>query len=134
LIDLYSMMTKPERVDTKENKGLHWVGATFDHSPLVAGIASLSSMQQDVLSARALALNTWKGRVSTGEYSFNKIIPLAYGPVIANTGEEIELRVMMAAFDSDNQPTVTTSQGAVSEVKDGQGFVKIKVAGGAEMN
>jgi len=91
----------------------------------------LSSMQQDILSARALAMAHLKSKVSTGEYSFNKIVGLAYGPQIANTGDEVELKVMMAAFDSDNQPTVT-GPGAIT-VANGQGILKTKVAGGAEM-
>jgi gliding motility-associated protein GldM len=136
LIDLYAMMSKPERVDIKDVKGLHWVGATFDHSPLVAGIASLSSLQQDILSARALALNTWKSRVTTGEYSFNKIAPLAYGQPIANTGDSVYLKVMMAAYDSDNQPAVVITEGAdgatIKYPGDGQGIVGFKVGGGAE--
>lgn len=134
LIDLYSMLSKNERVDVGEQKGLHWLGATFDHSPLVAGIASLSSMEQEILSARALALSTWKGRVSTGEYSFNKIQALAYGPAIANSGDEVELQVMMAAFDSDNQPKVEVTQGGgtVTYPGNGQGIVGFRISGGSD--
>lgn len=136
LIDLYAMLSKNERVDTKVDKGLHWIGETFDHSPLVAGIASLSSLQQDILSARALALNTWKGRVTTGEYSFNKITALAYGQPIANTGDSVYLQVMMAAYDSDNQPVVVISEGADGATTkypgNGQGVVGFKVGGGTE--
>lgn len=131
LSDLYINLTKPERVKVHDMDGIHWIGATFDHSPLVAAVASLTSMQQDVLSARAYALAHLKSKVSTGEYSFNKIMPLAYGPAIANTGDEVELKVMMAAFDSDNQPEVT-GPGAIT-VAGGQGTLKTKVAGGAEM-
>lgn len=134
LIDLYMGLTKPEKNEVHEQKDVHWVGMTFDHSPLVAGVAALSSLQQDVLSARALALASYKSKVSTGEYSFNKIMPLAYGPAIANSGDEIELKVMMAAFDSDNQPTVTVD-GNPEKIKgvDGIGIVKMK-AGGSDMN
>lgn len=131
LSDLYINLTKPERVKVHDMDGIHWIGATFDHSPLVAAVASLTSMQQDILSARAYALAHLKSKVSTGEYSFNKIMPLAYGPAIANTGDEVELKVMMAAFDSDNQPEVT-GPGAIT-VAGGQGTLKTKVAGGAEM-
>lgn len=131
LTDLYINLTKPERVKVHDMDGIHWIGATFDHSPLVAAVASLTSLQQDVLSARAYALAHLKSKVSTGEYSFNKIMPLAYGPAIANTGDEVELKVMMAAFDSDNQPEVT-GPGAIT-VAGGQGTLKTKVAGGAEM-
>ncbi|MCH2224528.1 MAG: hypothetical protein MK066_07135 [Crocinitomicaceae bacterium] len=133
LQDLYMMLTKQEKSEVHEVEGVHWIGSTFDHAPLVAALASLSSMQQDILSARALALAHWKGKVSTGEYSFNKIMPLAYGPAVANAGDEVELQVMMAAFDSDNQPTVTSSTGAVTYPGNGQGIVKFK-AGGATMN
>lgn len=135
LIDLYMMLTKKEKNEVHDMKGVHWVGATFDHSPLVAGIASLSSLQQDILAARALALAHYKSKVSTGEYSFNKIMPLAYGPVVANNGDDVELQVMMAAFDSDNQPKVVVNEGATAEVTypgNGQGVVKFK-AGGSTM-
>ncbi|MGV3611660.1 MAG: GldM family protein [Fluviicola sp.] len=131
LTDLYINLTKPERVKVHDLEGIHWIGATFDHAPLVAAVASLTSLQQDVLAARAYALAHLKSKVSTGEYSFNKIMPLAYGPAIANTGDEVELKVMMAAFDSDNQPEVT-GPGAIT-VGGGQGTLKTKVAGGAEM-
>lgn len=131
LQDIYVNLTKPERMKVHDMDGVHWIGATFDHSPLVAALASLSSMQQDILSARALALAHLKSKVSTGEYSFNKIVGLAYGPSIANTGDEVELKVMMAAFDSDNQPEVT-GPGAIT-VEGGQGTLKAKVSGGAEM-
>lgn len=132
LQDIYINLTKPEKVKVHEQDGVHWIGATFDHSPLVAAVASLSSMQQDVLSARAMALAHLKSKVTTGEYSFNKIVGLAYGPAIANSGDEVEIKVMMAAFDSDNQPTVT-GPGAIT-VENGQGTIKLKVSGSSEMN
>lgn len=135
LIDLYMMLTKKEKNEMHGEKGIHWIGKTFDHSPIVAAIASLSSLQQDVLSARALALAHWKGKVSTGEYSFNKIMPLAHGDLIANAGDSVHIKVMMAAFDSYNQPKVVITEGVENPSiinKDGQGIVGFKVSGGAE--
>ena len=135
LIELYMMLTKQEKGKVHDIDGVHWMGATFDHSPLVAAVASLSAMQQDILAARAYALAHWKSKVSTGEYSFNKIMPLAYGPSVANSGDDLELQVMMAAFDSDNQPKVTVDGMEGAEVTypgNGQGIVKVK-AGGTTM-
>lgn len=131
LKQIYMELTKSEKVEMDEVGEVHWLGKTFDHSPLVAAIASLTAMQQEILSARATAIAHIKGRVTTGEYSFNKVVALAYGPAIANSGDEVELKVMMAAYDSDNQPVVT-GPGAVT-VADGQGTVKVKVSGGNEM-
>lgn len=129
LIDLYVGLTKLEKNEVHDMKDVHWIGMTFDHAPLVAGIAALSSLQQDILSARALAMAHYKSKVSTGEYSFNKIVPLAYGPVVANSGDEVELKVMMAAFDSDNQPKVTSNTGEVTYPGNGTGVVKINTGG-----
>ena len=137
LIELYVMLTRKELNSHHGIENVHWVGMTFDHSPLVAAIASLSSMQQDILGARAIAMRHWKSKVTTGEYSFNKIMPLAYGPMVANSGDTVELQVMMAAFDSDNQPKVELTGGEelgadISYPGNGQGIVKIK-AGGTTM-
>ena len=133
LKDIYISLTKPERVIQNNVEGVHWIGQTFDHSPLVASLASLTSLQQDILSARSAALQHLKSKVTTGEFSFNKVVSLATGPAIANAGEEIEIKVMMAAFDSDNQPIVTTDNGEIVRVKDGQAIIKAKVSGSGEM-
>lgn len=132
LIQIYMSLTKLEKEDVNGVKDVHWIGKTFDHSPLVAALASLSSMQQDVLSARATALSHIKSKISTGEFSFNKVMALAYGPAIANGNDEVELKVMMAAFDSDNQPKVTSNAGEIT-VDGGQGTVRLKTAGTGEM-
>jgi gliding motility-associated protein GldM len=128
---IYMGLSKNEYADMEEEKHLHWIARTFDHSPIVAAIASLTALQQEILAARATAITHIKSRVSTGEYSFNKIMPLAFGPGIANSGDEVEVNVMMAAFDSDNQPMVT-GPGSIT-VADGKGTLKVKISGGAEM-
>lgn len=92
IAQVYAELTKNERVDSGEETGLHWIGKTFDHSPIVAAIASLTAMQQEVLGARASAIALVKSKVSTGEYSFNKIMALAYGPVSVNANEDFEVK------------------------------------------
>ena len=137
LKELYMGLTKLEKNLVHDVDDVHWIGMTFDHSPLVAALASLSSMQQDILAARSKALAHWKGKVSTGEYSFNKITALAHGKSVANRGEEVSIQVMMAAYDSDNQPTVTISSGAdgvePTYSGDGTGVVKVTTSGSSMM-
>jgi gliding motility-associated protein GldM len=130
---IYASLTKEEYSTVHDVTGVHWIGKTFDHSPSVAAIASLSSMQKEVLSARADAVSLIRLRVGGGEYSFNKIMALAYGPELANSGDEVEVQVLMAAYDSDKQPTVTYGGSTVSEVRDGKGFIKTRASGGSEM-
>jgi hypothetical protein len=130
---IYISLTKLEKSTVHDVKNVHWIGKTFDHSPVVAAIASLSSMQKEILTARADAVALVRGRVGGGEYSFNKIMPLAYGPDLANAGDEVTVEVLMAAYDSDKQPEVTYAGSKVTDVKDGKGFVKTKASGANEM-
>jgi hypothetical protein len=130
LRDLYIELTKPEKVmaggEGEEQKEWPWIGKTFDHAPLVAAIASLTSLQVEVLGARASAFEHIKSRVSTGEFSFNSIEGFAVGPTMVTQGDEAELKVMMAAFDTDNQPVIS---GGNFTVNNGQGIMKIPTSG-----
>ncbi len=130
---IYSSLTKQERSTVHEVPNVHWIGKTFDHSPSVAALASLSSMQKEILTARADAVALIRSRVGGGEYSFNKIMALAYGPDLANNGDDIEVQVLMAAYDSDKQPEVTVNGGTVAETRDGKGFIRMKASGASEM-
>lgn len=130
---IYQSLTKQEISEVHGMKGVHWIGKTFDHSPSVAALASLSSMQKEILTARANAVSLIRSRVGGGEYSFNKIIALAYGPELANNGDDVEVQVLMAAFDSDKQPEVTLNGGSVAETRDGKGYIRMKASGASEM-
>ena len=126
---IYGSLTKKERWTVNEVPNVHWIGKTFDHAPAVAAIASLTSLQKEILTARADAIATIRGRVGTGEYSFNRIMALAYGPDVVNQGEDFEVQVLMAAYDSDRQPEVEVYNGSVNEIKNGKGIIKMKGAG-----
>jgi hypothetical protein len=132
LVLIFQEMTKKEKADHGDKKNLtknvHWLGRTFDHSPLVGALASLSSLQNEALSARAKAVNLLKAKISTGEYSFNKIKELVSGPGVATAGDDIELFVTMAAYDSDKNPIVKSNTGTI-ETKDGIAKIKARASG-----
>ena len=131
--DVYIGLTKQEVVKNNDKENIHWIGKTFDHSPAVAALASLSSLENEILTARATAIALIRSRVGGGEYSFNKIMALAYGPELVNASDEYEVQVLMAAYDSDKQPEVTLGGTKVTEVNDGKGFVRGK-AGAGDVN
>lgn len=127
LIELYSNLTKQEIIKVNGTRP-HWIAYKFNNVSLVGAIAELTALQQDILAARGMALTHWKMKVASCGNSFNKIIPLAYGPSLAINGEEIEIMVMMAAFDSDREPEVTTyySGAKIEYREDGIGYVTVK--------
>jgi hypothetical protein len=108
LKDLYMELTKEKKFDNVNDiTDVHWIGKTFDHSPLVAALASLSSMQLEILNARAAAAYWCSSQVGNASYSFNELVALADGPGTVADGEAFDITVVIGAYDTDNQPTAT---------------------------
>jgi hypothetical protein len=87
----------------------------------------LCIQESRILIARKYAMGLISSRVTNDCYSFDKIIPLAYGPSFAKAGEEVEIKVMIAALDSENNPEVTCEQGGDVEVSEGVATLRLKV-------
>jgi hypothetical protein len=122
---VYELMSKNEFAEYGDDKAnIHWLGRTFDHAPLVGALASLSSLQNDVLQAREKLIALLKSKVSTGDFSFNQIEAFVAGDAVVTNGGELNLKVTMAAYDSDKNPTVVINGGGSQET--GKGIVNIK--------
>ena len=122
---VYELMSKNEMDAYGEDKKIiHWLGRTFDHAPLVGALASLSSLQNDILQAREKLIDLLKRKVSTGEFSFNQIEAFVAGDAVVTNGGELKISVTMAAYDSDKNPTVIINGGGNQET--GKGVVVVK--------
>ena len=73
---------------------------------LLTNLCLLSVLQQNVLASRTLALAHWKSKVSTGEYSFNKLVTIVNGPEIIKAGESPQYTVFFAALSTDQVPEI----------------------------
>jgi len=120
LKQLYMELTKQERFEEiNDVKNVHWIGKTFDHSPLVAALASLTAMQLEILNARATATGALASKVVVAELSFNKLIALASAsPSVVDANGQVDISVVMGAYDTDNQPEV---KGGSFKVENGMG-------------
>lgn len=138
LVTIYSELTKMELDkyghDGDISENVHWLGRTFFHAPMIAALASLSTLQYEALAARAKAVGLVKSRISTGEYSFNKIEALARPSVaVVESGDKFEVYVSMAAYDTDKPPKLKDFQGTLKEIKDGVATVEVTASGSNEM-
>jgi len=139
LATIYAELTKKEFDDYKngdsKTEAVHWMGRTFYHAPVVGALASLTSLQFDVLSARAKALGILASREApVAQYSFNQITGIAYASnSVVNPGDPVELTVFMAAFDTDKQPKVNLSGATVTGIENGQAKAKATAPSAGEM-
>lgn len=130
---LFNQLSKKEYRKVHDIDNVHWVGATFDHAPIVAAIAQLSSLQTEFLNAEAEALAHIRNKIGNGQYSFNKIMPLAYGKSYINPGDTLNVQVLMAAYDSYKIPRVSYTDPMTREIvnlqdhayKDGKGLFNL---------
>lgn len=98
--EIYVRMTIPEKV---MNHGLPypWIFGQFDHAPIVAATAVMTSVRSDVLQVQNIASTHIKSRVKVQSFNFNKIDPLAFSSTsYINQGDSLGLKVMIAAYDS----------------------------------
>ena len=71
---VYELMSKNEFDEYGEDKAnIHWLGRTFDHAPLVGALASLSSLQNDVLQARDVGVLEVHAPAQGGRCNFNGV-------------------------------------------------------------
>jgi hypothetical protein len=102
LSQFYRSMTIPDFLHTHgEDKELPWVSVTFDHAPIVAAAAMFTSLKLDVKNAQAFASEYMLEKIEVTPFVFNKIDPLAFASTgYINQGDSLDLKVMIAAYDS----------------------------------
>lgn len=127
LIDVYMGLSYPETIDD-----LTWAQVYFDNSSLLSALTMITKLQNDVLNAKYLASSQILAIGCMASYSFNEVIPIAVGPLVANTVDTIELKVTMGAFDTYNTPVVKLENrsGSIYYPGDGTGRVRLKLTKG----
>ncbi|MBM3454299.1 MAG: hypothetical protein FJX80_04035 [Bacteroidetes bacterium] len=127
LSEIYEVLTKLEKADHNETKDIHWLGRTFDHAPLVGALASLSSLQNDVHTARARAFALLKTKLEGGAYSFNKVTGMAFpSAAVVDPNGEFNVTVFVGAYDTDKKPQVQSISGGGTLVESKEGMAVYK--------
>jgi gliding motility-associated protein GldM len=98
--NIYVRMTIPRKV-MNHGEEYPWIFGQFDHAPIVAASAVMTSVRSDILQVQTLASQLVSSRVKVQSFNFNKIDPLAFSATsYINQGDSLGLRVMIAAYDS----------------------------------
>jgi len=85
------------------NKDKTWVAAQFNEKSILSATVILSTLRSDILQAQTLASQLVSSRVKVQSFNFNKIEPIAYASTsYLNQGDSLNLRVMIAAYDSSD--------------------------------
>jgi hypothetical protein len=97
----YRSLTLPEHLHGHEGE-MPWPSVMFDHAPIVAACAMLTSLKLDIKNSESVASEFMLSKVEAPSFNFNKIEPLAFARTgYINQGDSLDLSVMIAAYDSN---------------------------------
>lgn len=117
---------------TDDNPTGDWTFGTFNNIPVVAAVSMFSKFQNDIKNSEAMALELLTSKVGIDDYKFDKLEPIAVtSQGYALEGQEMEAKILLAAYNSTVNPAITSSAGAV-KVENGVGTLKFKATGAGE--
>lgn len=109
----------------EKNTKIPWEVANFEHLPLIAVIAIMSKMQNDIHNIEADMLAYMQSQVDIGAWKFNKIAAIVNAPnSYVKVGEEFTAEVFIAAYDSTQDPIVVLKNGTRLTTQNGKGVYK----------
>jgi len=118
-----SILNTDDVVSANDGSTLPWVDATFEHLPVIADVAMLSKMQNDVRNVESYILSYLLASIGKGEFHFNNI------EAIVNTnsnyvlkGEPFRAEIFIAASDSTKDPIIRLKNGTTLPVENGKGI------------
>lgn len=90
-------------------------------------LSILLSVESDLLKVRSMAFDVIRSRIGCGgNYNFSHILPVVYGPNAAISGDTVELKILMAAYNAYQTPTFEIfGGGKLEKVEKGIGYVKV---------
>ncbi len=110
IVRIYKTLSYPMNL-TEYDETTSWQGALFDHAPVVAAAAILTSLRSDIKTAESLAIDHLVAKLGEKIINVNKIEPVAFAPKgYLNVGDTMPLRVMIAAYDSNDVSKIHYSE------------------------
>ncbi len=103
-----------------------WEVAMFEHLPLIAVVANMSKLQNDIRMSESSVVSYLLAQVGAGEWKFNKLEAIVYakkGYVLQ--GEPYEAQIFLAAYDTTQQPIIILDDGTELPVENGKGIYKV---------
>lgn len=106
----------------EEGVMIPWESANFEHLPLIAVIAMMSKMQNDLRNVESDMLSMLLSQIDAGSFKFNTIKAIVNAPnSYVKVGEEFRAEVFIAAYDSTQNPVIVLDDGTELDVEKGKG-------------
>lgn len=121
-----SLSTEAKKSEIKGEPSHSWQSQKFEHLPLSASLALMSSIQSNLRNAQSDVVSYLLTKIDEGSFKFNTIDPI----VIPNSnyiikGGKYTAKILLAARDSLNKPTVVVEGKTMPLTSDGKGLYEV---------
>ncbi len=120
------------RYQAPKYQGMEWEHINFQNTPMVAALAVLSQLQNDVVKVETKAVDAMRGRIGEFQIKFDKVSAMASAE--SNTvaaGTKYKAKMFISATSTTLAPKMSASgAGAVRVDGDGVGTVEFTASGG----
>ncbi len=126
----------PERKDMKEYASpkydnMEWEHINFQNTPMVAALAVLSQLENDIVKVETSAINVMQQKIGDFQIKFDKVQAMASAESnVVAAGTKYKARMFISATSTSIKPSMRSSAGGVSVDGEGVGVLEFTASGG----
>lgn len=132
LMPLAKEKSEEPRYQAAKYDGMEWEHINFQNTPMVAALAVLSQLENDVVKVETKGVDAMRGRIGEFQIKFDKVSAMASAE--SNTvaaGTKYKAKMFISATSTTLSPKMSASgAGAVRVDGDGVGTVEFTASGG----
>ncbi|WP_375559461.1 gliding motility protein GldM [Bernardetia sp. OM2101] len=120
-----------ERYKASKYDGMEWEHINFQNTPMVASLAVLSQMENDVVKVETTAIDAMRGRIGEFQIKFDQVVAMASAESnVVAAGTKYKAKLFISATSSTIKPKMTATTGGVRPESNGVGIVEFTASGG----
>lgn len=132
LVPLAPEKSEVERYNKPKYDNMEWEHINFQNTPMVASLAVLSQMENDVVKVESKAIDAMRNRIGEFNIKFDKVQAMASAESnVVAAGTKYKAKLFITASSTSLSPQMkTTGAGAVKVDGEGVGTIEFTASGG----
>ncbi len=119
------------RYQSSKYDGMEWEHINFQNTPMVASLAVLSQLENDVVKVETKAVDAMRGRIGEFNIKFDKVQAMASAESnVVAAGTKYKAKMFISATSTSITPIMRSSAGGIKVDGEGVGVLEFTASGG----
>ncbi|WP_291725266.1 gliding motility protein GldM [Bernardetia sp.] len=131
LVPLAPEKSEVEMYNKPKYDNMEWEHINFQNTPMVAALAVLSQMENDVVKVETTAIDALRARIGEFKIKFDQVVAMASAESnVVAAGTKYRAKLFISATSTTIEPKMTSTAGGVRKEGNGVGIVEFTASGG----